>query len=136
MLDLFAGSGALGMEAASRGAAFVQLVERNPQVARQIQQNLDQLNTPNIQLATGEAQQLLENWSGTPVDILFLDPPFKDDLLAEIVPLLQKHAVLSPNCAIYMETDRNRALPPLPSDWLLAREKVAGNVAYRLFRRN
>jgi 16S rRNA (guanine966-N2)-methyltransferase len=133
-LDLFAGSGALGFEAASRGAAQVVLVERDPQVARALVAARQRLATGGIEVVSGSAQDYLGS-NGRRFDVVFLDPPFAaSGLLAEILALLCAGNYLNPGAHIYIETPADVDAPQVPSDWQLHREKRAGAVRYRLYR--
>ncbi len=138
-LDLFAGSGALGFEALSRGAGKVTLVDEDLRVVQQLQQNTQSLETPDAKIIWQEAEQYLCQSPTTGrhlYDIVFLDPPFRDDQLVErCYGLLQQGGWLSDAALIYMESDRHRPFPqPLPG-WEVMRDKQSGQVAYRLLRR-
>lgn len=133
-LDLFAGSGALGFEALSRGAAHVDLIDSSPIVFRQLQENLRLLKgNGNVWLdqAQNKLRQCPERY-----DIVFLDPPFSQSLLAPCIELIEHYQLLSTNAWVYVETGRRELLPSLPTHWQLHREKVAGQVCYRLFSVN
>ena len=132
-LDLFAGSGALGIEALSRGAAQVTLLEQHPQAAAQLQVHLRTLNAETGQVIATDALRWL-NQPGTPMDIVFIDPPFQADLWQATCAALESHNWLSSGCAIYIETPRDYSLQ-VPPQWLLHREKHSGQVSYRLFFR-
>ncbi|HSC67135.1 MAG TPA: 16S rRNA (guanine(966)-N(2))-methyltransferase RsmD [Cellvibrio sp.] len=135
-LDLFAGSGALGLEALSRGAASSLLLEKHPAAARQLISNLQLL-----QAADGRVEQVDSlDWLGrqTPshrFDIVFIDPPFALDLWERIASALEAHAWLSDAAVIYLEAPRD-ALLQLPANWQLHRDKQAGQVSYRLYHRH
>ncbi len=124
-LDLFAGSGALGLEALSRGAAEVVFVERDGCVTKKLQENLALLEQDRGRCVQASAEQFL---SGTPeaFDIVFLDPPFKDDVLAKLCASLEAGGWLSEEFRLYMERPRNLAMPELPAGWELLRETKAG----------
>ncbi len=132
-LDLFAGSGALGLEAASRGAGRVVMLERSSVAARQLQLHIQTLALEQVELHQADALNWLAR-PGEPFDILFLDPPFADDLLAQSCDLLRRHGWLAPGALIYLETDAARPLSVWPDDWVLLREKRAGEVCYYLCR--
>jgi 16S rRNA (guanine966-N2)-methyltransferase len=129
-LDLFAGSGALGMEAASRGAGQVVMVERAGTVVRQLERNRDLLNLGTITIVRADALQFLDQ-SPSPFDIVFLDPPFDNDLLA---PVCQRLTMgwLTDGARIYLEEDISRDFPVLPEGWLWLKQKTAGQVRYGL----
>ena len=102
-LDAFAGSGALGFEAASRGAGEVVLIERSPLVARQLQVNAQTLGAAEVRIQQADTLQWLAA-AGHPFDIVFLDPPFADDLLMPAIAHLAEHGWLAPGAASKAET--------------------------------
>jgi len=140
-LDLFAGSGALGFEAASRGSASVVMLELQSDAANNLAKNIQVLKANSIQLIREDAIGWLKN-SGSPVDsqqrfdIVFLDPPFDSDYMAEACELLEKQQCLSDEAFIYLEIDSKQSLPELPESWSIIREKKAGQVSYFLAKRN
>ena len=133
-LDCFAGSGALGLEALSRYAASATLIEMERGVARQLQQNLATLNATQGKVVNDNTLTFL-NQSGTPHDIVFVDPPFRKGLLDETLRLLENNGWLADDALIYVESEVESGLPPVPTHWDLYREKIAGQVAYRLYHR-
>ncbi|MFV0575783.1 MAG: 16S rRNA (guanine(966)-N(2))-methyltransferase RsmD [Vibrio sp.] len=133
-LDLFAGSGGLGFESASRQAELVTMVELNKQAYQQLQTNTKQLKAENIELHNQDALQFLAKTSTQQYDVVFIDPPFRQGLLEQTLTLLQENRWLAKNALIYIETEKELQLPALPSDWNLYREKTAGQVCYRLFQ--
>ncbi len=138
-LDLFSGSGALGLEALSRYAGEVVMVDKNPQAIRTIRQNLELLNAENAQLKQMDAlaylQQLADsNSSPQSFDIVFLDPPFNQQLVAIFCEQLVQSDCLSEGALIYIEIEKNTRLPQLPDSWTLSKEKKAGQLAYYLVR--
>ena len=133
-LDLFAGSGALGLESLSRGADHCDFVDTSRVGLRQISQHLSSLQAAqqggcHLQ----QAEQFLQSVTGGPYNIVFIDPPFGLGLVEAASQLLAKQSVLAPGAWIYLETPRDEALPPVPGNWVLHRDKTAGEVAYRLF---
>ncbi len=130
-LDLFAGSGALGLEAASRGAGRVVLLERAKVAVRQLQANVEVLGEHLVQVLEVDAVSWLQK-PGEPFDIVFLDPPFAEDLLGTCCELLQRNGWLKPGALVYIETEAGRGLPVLPEGWQVLRDKKAGQVAYYL----
>ena len=131
-LDLFAGSGALGIEALSRGAAHCDFVERNREVAQALAGNLATLGAGERgRVIVCDANQHLRR-AGTVYDIVFLDPPFTDQLLAPVCAALQAGPLLAPGALVYVEHGVRQA-PQLPSQWLPRRQKRSGDVAYALF---
>jgi 16S rRNA (guanine966-N2)-methyltransferase len=130
-LDLFAGSGALGFEAASRGAARVLMIERSERVARMLQVNACILGATQVRVHREDALQWLSG-SPEPFDVVFLDPPFDDDLLGRSYALLCAKDWLAPQARVYLEAPAGRALPVLPAGWTLIRDKRAGQVRFAL----
>ncbi len=137
-LDLFAGSGALGLEAASRDAALVSLIESNPVVTQALRNNCARLEADRVEVVNIDALAWLARPSppGGTYDIIFLDPPFAGELLNRAIPALETSGVLATPAWIYLETARGQAIPELPPNWQLHREKCAGDVCCRLFRRD
>lgn len=133
-LDCFAGSGALGLEALSRYASAATLLEMERGVAQQLQQNLATLKAPQGKVVNTNTLTFL-NQNGTPHDIVFVDPPFRKGLLDETLRLLESNGWLADDALIYVESEVENGLPPVPVHWDLHREKVAGQVAYRLYHR-
>ncbi len=133
-LDCFAGSGALGLEALSRYAATATLVEMDKNVARQLQKNLATLQANQGNALNANILNLLAK-PGQPHHIVFVDPPFRKGLLDETLGLLEKNGWLADDALIYVESEVENGMPLVPSSWILHREKIAGQVAYRLFMR-
>ena len=133
-LDLFAGSGALGLEALSRDAASAVMVEKNPQIADRIRTHLQTLGATNGDVITADVIQFLQR-PATPFDLVFLDPPYRMDCLAQCRELLEHRGWLSDHAYIYLEAPSRIPLPPLPSNWSVTRSKTAGDVGYHLARR-
>jgi len=133
-LDLFAGSGALGLEALSRGAEEVVMVDHNPAVVARLKEHCRQLKAANARVVQAEARVFLQG-TPQPFDIIFLDPPFNGELLAPCMAELAARHWLTPTARLYIETDRHSPLPPLPADWAILRHKQAGQVGYYLLQR-
>ena len=133
-LDCFAGSGALGLEALSRYAANATLLEMERGVAQQLQKNLATLKASNAKVVNTNTLAFLAQ-AGAPHDIVFVDPPFRKGLLEETLTLLENNGWLSDEALIYIESEVENGLPPVPMNWHVYREKVAGQVAYRLYQR-
>jgi 16S rRNA (guanine966-N2)-methyltransferase len=135
-LDLFAGSGALGLEALSRGAAQVTFVERDAITVRELRARLTEWQATGAHVEQGDALRFLGNAAlAQPFDIVFLDPPFTAALLAETSRLLEQRQWLSASALIYVETDARAGLPPLPQTWKTTKAKQAGAVGYHLITR-
>jgi 16S rRNA (guanine966-N2)-methyltransferase len=131
-LDLFAGSGALGIEALSRGASAVTFVDREPQVGRHLTQTLQRLGATGATVETQDAARFLGR-APQPFDLIFLDPPFASTLLAAVFTELPR-GWLAPEAHIYVECAADTPMPPLPAGWTLYRSKQAGQVGYHLLR--
>lgn len=135
-LDLFAGSGALGLEALSRGAASCDFVDTSVTALRHIAQHLRTLDADRRALChAGPALAFLQGASA-PYEIVFIDPPFGKNLVEPVCAQLARPGLLSAGGFIYVETSVRDPVPAVPADWLLQREKVASEVAYRLYIRD
>ncbi|HET7359537.1 MAG TPA: 16S rRNA (guanine(966)-N(2))-methyltransferase RsmD [Rhodanobacteraceae bacterium] len=135
-LDLFAGSGALGIEALSRGAAAVAFVERDPALAAALRANLARLRQGEAgSVRCADAMALLEESPPQPCDLVFLDPPFAADLWAAVAARLEQSAWLAAAAWIYVESP-SAAVFQLPASWHLHRESRAGQVRHALYRRH
>lgn len=133
-LDLFAGSGALGLEALSRGAAHVVFMDSEAAVKRHLLQTLQRLGAKNADVHVGNALQ----FAGKPqtlFDIVFLDPPYGENLLTQAAMRLEHEALLAPRAHIYLECSADQPLPSLPATWQIIKSKSAGQVGYHLARR-
>lgn len=133
-LDLFAGSGALGLEALSRGAAECLFLERSPIAARELEKNLDLLNATNGQLLGQDALAWLQQKNQQQFDLVFIDPPFQLDLWQPTFDLLETGGYLAENALIYVECPKG-ATYQTPRQWHPHKEKIAGSNIYRLFMR-
>jgi len=131
-LDLFAGSGALGFEALSRGAASCDFVEIDKQTAGQIRKNCDllELSANQVLVSTKPASEFLDNLSKKSYDIVFLDPPFRENTIARLLPVLKDRVSLG--TLLYIEIEKDGHLPQIPANWSVIREKTAGQVRYHL----
>ncbi|MBY6199588.1 16S rRNA (guanine(966)-N(2))-methyltransferase RsmD [Vibrio hangzhouensis] len=134
VLDLFAGSGGLGFEAASRQAEQVTMIELNTPAYQQIVSNIALVKADNILAHHGDALSYLSK-PGQPHDVVFIDPPFRQGLLPEAILLLEQNGWLADNALIYIETEKELQLDTIPEHWDLLKEKTAGQVSYRLFER-
>jgi 16S rRNA (guanine966-N2)-methyltransferase len=132
-LDLFAGSGALGLEALSRGAGQVTFVEQDAAAVRALRAHLSEWQAANAQLQRDDALRYLRASAPQPYDIVFLDPPFAAGLLAPAAALLAQRGWLARAALIYVESLARAELPPLPPDWQPLKAKRAGEVGYHLF---
>ncbi|BAX54532.1 16S rRNA (guanine(966)-N(2))-methyltransferase RsmD [Photobacterium damselae subsp. piscicida] len=133
-LDLFAGSGSLSFEALSRGAESLTMIELDQKAAAQLKQNLTAIGATNATLHNTNSVNFL-NQAGTPHDLVFIDPPFRKDLIQQVIAALEANHWLSPNALIYIEAEKELGSIDVPPSWHLYREKTAGQVCYRLFIR-
>jgi len=132
-LDLFAGTGALGIEAISRGASACTFVESDRSLARLLAENLARLKIVNARVLETDALAML-NRTPEPFDIVFLDPPFAANLWNESARLLETHGWLAASAWLYVESPTDAAIT-LPPSLMLHREGHAGAVRYALYRR-
>lgn len=130
-LDLFAGSGALGLEALSRGAGDVVFVERDRRVVRTLRENLKTLGAVADIHPADALDWLSRDGSSEPFDIVFLDPPFGRNLLTPVCEHLEHYGWLKPGAGIYLESEPYWVLK-VPDNWEVIRQQRAGAVMYRL----
>jgi len=134
-LDVFAGSGALGFEAISRGAEQLLMLDNNPRTVANLKKNRDVLSAANIIIQKTDSLHWLQHqieMKSRSFDILFLDPPFQTTLLQQSCNLLAKSDILRRDAKIYIEHALNDSIviPPL---WYCLKNAQAGQVAYKLF---
>jgi 16S rRNA (guanine966-N2)-methyltransferase len=130
-LDLYAGSGVLGLEALSRGAKSAIAVEADRANAKCIEQNQKILQTDALTVLNKNVLDWLTREYKT-FDIVFADPPYKDNLLQQTLQLLEQHNWLKVNSLIYFEQDQPLDPKMLPATWSIWRESKAGRVYYYL----
>jgi 16S rRNA (guanine966-N2)-methyltransferase len=131
--DLFAGSGALGLEALSRGAAYCDFVDSSERALRRIESHLGMLDARESgQCHAMSALQFLQR-AESGYDIVFVDPPFDSDLLAPACALLAGRRLLNEGGLVYTESAAGDSAPLVQPGWNLHREKRAGGVGFRLF---
>lgn len=130
-LDPFAGTGALVLEAASRGARQVVAVESDAGLAGELKRLATEWGADTVEITIGDALVYLSG-PPEPFDIVFLDPPFGSGLLERAAARLQA-GWLAPRALVYVETDASES-PALPAEWSLHRDKRAGHVAFRLYQ--
>lgn len=133
-LDLFAGSGALGIEALSRGAADCRFVERDANLAQALRDNLERLGQHHATVDCVDALAFLRMAPPRAFDLVFVDPPFADALWSPVVVALEQPARLAPRAWIYLEVPAACPIQPPPA-WGLYREARAGEVRGLLYRR-
>ncbi len=130
-LDLFAGTGALGFEALSRGAGEVVFVENSARVAAVLKESATALDAMDARIHAGDAISYLQSNPQT-FDIVFLDPPFAADLLGDLCRLLHEGRWLAKGARIYLEQAVKHPWPELPEGWTIINDKTAGQVRYAL----
>jgi 16S rRNA (guanine966-N2)-methyltransferase len=134
-LDLFAGSGALGLEALSRGAAFSSMIEKDALAATQLRANLDLLQAHHGKVHQADCLAYLQQGNpAAPFDIVFIDPPFDLKLWQACIDALEAGNWLTASASIYIESGLDTPYHT-PVNWTLHRDKRAGNVSYRLYYR-
>mgnify|MGYP000612556254 FL=1 len=141
VLDLFAGSGSLGFEALSRGAVLLTAIERDRAAAQAIRDNiklLDKQGHTTTEVLQADAIEWLKQSvaKSTTYDLVFLDPPFRQGLLDECIELLRYNPILQKGALVYLELEQERNDLNTPVHWGLLKEKVAGQVSYRLYEVN
>jgi 16S rRNA (guanine966-N2)-methyltransferase len=135
-LDLFAGSGALGLEALSRGAKNVVFIEQFQPAARSLEEQLIRFGgAAKGRVMTMGAARFLRTLA-EPFQVVFLDPPFGKDALAEYIPMLDQGNWLTVGSLVYLENERVAGVPAMPKHWELLKSKSAGEVGYHLARVN
>jgi len=134
-LDLFAGSGALGLEALSRGAAFTTFVDNHKKVTQALENHIELLSANDkAEVLQMDGVKFL-NTEAKVYDVVFLDPPYQLNFMEKVVPLLEENNCLSDNAMLYLEIEKRQSLPELPENWKMLKEKTAGEVSYFLFQR-
>jgi len=136
VLDLFSGAGSLGLESLSRGAAALTLIEQHPTAVKQLQQNLELLDaSSSAVLIQSDAVRWLQQGAEQPFDLVFIDPPFSENLWQASFEGLETGGYLTAGSAIYIECERERTLQ-IPDNWQLFRQKRAGQVCFSLYYRH
>jgi len=130
VLDLYAGSGALGFEALSRGAAEAVLVDSRASVAAQLRLSAETLKLSTARIERADALDFLDR-KGPVFDLIFVDPPFDAGLVPATLERIARHGLLAVDGLVYVEAARRDA-PPLPSGWGIHRTGKAGEVGYHL----
>lgn len=134
-LDLFAGTGALGFEAASRGAKQVVMVEKDPLAVSVLRESCTTLNASEVEVVRADALEWLESGREA-FDIVFLDPPYGRFEPAELCSRLDRSGRLVPGGLVYLETGAGEPNPALPDGWRLLKSQRAGQVRYHLASRD
>jgi 16S rRNA (guanine966-N2)-methyltransferase len=133
-LDCFAGSGGLGFEALSRGASHVSLIELNKAAAQQLKENQLLLKTDNISIINSDALNFIRS-NTQKFDVVFIDPPFRKGFVEQTATLLNENS-LADNALIYVEMESEQNKQQFPLNWNILKEKIAGQVIYRLYQKS
>ena len=132
--DLFAGTGALGFEAASRGANSVLMIEKHPRAQEVLKQSIEQLHAEQVNLHAGGAMRAIEDLKVDSFDIVFVDPPFDSNLGGVVLERLDKNACVRTGGFVYVESPASMQIPP-PEGWSVWRDQQMGEVRMQLFRK-
>jgi 16S rRNA (guanine966-N2)-methyltransferase len=133
-LDPFAGTGALAFEAMSRGAASAMLIDNSRRVVESLINSAELLNADNARILCADGLSFMQQKASRRYDIVFLDPPFAEDIVEDCCRLLQSNGWLTDHAAVYIEQAKGRPQPELPPGWTLVKDNKAGNVRYMLAR--
>ena len=133
-LDVFAGSGALGFEALSRGAERVTFLELDGRNARQLKQNIEMLKVGNAEVVETNSLTWLDRPASAPFDLVFLDPPFHQDLMQPALDRLFAQGYLTQTSWLYLEQEKTLDWPAFPPGWVCHREKKTSQVRFGLWR--
>ncbi|MBV8802617.1 MAG: 16S rRNA (guanine(966)-N(2))-methyltransferase RsmD [Gammaproteobacteria bacterium] len=133
-LDLFAGSGVLGFEALSRGASQVVMVDHSVSVIHLLQEEAEMLKTNCANIYCAKVPEALKT-PKQPFNVVFLDPPYKQNILLPCCFYLEANAFLADNAYIYLEAKEELKADDLPANWQIIKNKIAGQVAYHLVKR-
>jgi len=133
-LDLFSGSGALGFEAASRGALRVDLVDQNQHVCQQLLRTRESLSADQVHIHYQGALRFLADTHHR-FNIVFLDPPFQSSLSTQIIKAIEQSKILHDQSLVYLEKSKKYADPVIPRNWKIFKEKTTASIVYRLYER-
>ena len=131
--DLFAGTGVLGLEAASRGAAEVTLIERSRKASESLRATVEMLDVGHVSVIEADAIEWLQRQAPQSLDIVFIDPPFDTNLAVSALEILRDQNCLASEALVYLEQPRASS-PDLPAGYAESREKLVGEVRIRLLR--
>ena len=134
-LDVFAGSGALGFESLSRGAAQVLMLEKSAGVAQQLRHNSVLLKTSKADIHQTDSLQFLAKPAPHPFDIVFIDPPFQQGLMQPTLDALFSHGWIHDQAWLYLEQEKHLDWPTLPEGWVMHREKTTSQVRLSLWHK-
>ncbi|QSP95388.1 16S rRNA (guanine(966)-N(2))-methyltransferase RsmD [Marinobacter salinisoli] len=133
-LDLFAGSGALGLEALSRGAGSATFVDHTPTLTQALRSNLRALEATSAEVVCAKVDDYLNQPAQRAFDIVFMDPPFRQGWLEKLFPMLHEQGWVKPGSWVYVEHESELTTPSTPEGWHLHRQKSAGQVSYNLYQ--
>lgn len=136
VFDPFSGSGALFLEALSRGAGSALALDLNPAAVTSLRGHLTTLRCDNGQVLQSDALTYLQSQPATPFDLVFLDPPFSQNLLLPACELLEQRGWLAEDAWVYTESEQPPSSLGMPGNWRLHREQKAGQVHYALWQRS
>lgn len=136
VFDPFSGSGALFLEALSRGAGSALALDLNPAAVTSLRGHLTTLRCDNGQVLQSDALTYLQSQPVTPFDLVFLDPPFSQNLLLPACELLEQRGWLADEAWVYTESEQPPSSLGMPGNWRLHREQKAGQVHYALWQRS
>lgn len=136
-LDVFAGSGGLGFEALSRYAAFCQFIEKDKNNARQLSENIQLIGLEGSQanVIHQDALDALKQLQA-PFDVIFLDPPFHQNLLEKSISLIEEHGLLAPDGVIYIEHEAGHPALAIPNSWQLEKDRNNRQVIMQVYRKH
>ena len=136
VLDCFSGTGALSLEALSRGAASAVMLEKAGPAAQTLKGNLATLKSDKGQVFNTDSLQWLAQKASRSFDLVFLDPPFRMDLLQATCELLESNGYLNENSLIYIEAEKELSPLPVPTNWQPLKSKTAGQLCFTLWSRS
>lgn len=136
VLDCFSGSGALALEALSRGAESAILLEKASVAAQTLKSNLNTLKCGTGKVINTDSLNWLQQKAPQTFDLVFLDPPFRMGLLEETSTLLEENGYLNENSLIYVEVEKELSPIPVPENWQLLKNKTAGQTCFMLWSRS
>lgn len=133
-LDCFSGSGALGIEAISRHAAFATLLEIEKTTVSKLKKTIKELNICNLEIVHTNTLYWLKN-NGHPYDIVFIDPPYNQGLIEKTITLLDKNKWLKKNSLVYIEKEKKKSIK-IPKNWTIYKKKNTSQIEYYLYMLN
>ena len=134
-LDVFAGSGALGFEAISRGASTAELIDNDPEIIKLLSEQAQRLHADNINIMRVDGVQYIEQTKHQ-YDCIFIDPPFSKFNYEEILEKISNSQIVKENALIYVEAPIGELPKKIPASWQWKRQSKAGDVEYGLIETN